>query len=167
MTGISYDPACRDCRFWAGKDIAGTTWQCWAHIAHERDEARAEVEQLLRDLKHESDQRFEADRALATEREAHARTREHRDKLLEVVGADDKTIAKLTQQLAALRDQLRIATAEVLVIEKRCGTCADFAVADSVRYGHCVSKTSECAEYTTAYWSADHSCPSWLEKETP
>lgn len=46
MSDINYDPACRDCRRDAGKDNAGTTWQCWPHIKRERDEARAEIERL-------------------------------------------------------------------------------------------------------------------------
>ena len=38
---LTYDPACRDCRRAAGKDAAGATWQCGPHVAVERDELRA------------------------------------------------------------------------------------------------------------------------------
>lgn len=37
MSDINYDPACRDCRRDAGKDNAGTTWQCASHVCAERD----------------------------------------------------------------------------------------------------------------------------------
>lgn len=36
-----YDPACVECRRDAGKDAAGTTWQCIGHAYLERDRLRA------------------------------------------------------------------------------------------------------------------------------
>ena len=40
---VPYDPACRDCRRDAGKDNAGTTWQCGPHVARERDDLRSKL----------------------------------------------------------------------------------------------------------------------------
>lgn len=37
---IEYDPACVECRRDAGKDAAGTTWQCVGHVCLERDALR-------------------------------------------------------------------------------------------------------------------------------
>jgi hypothetical protein len=36
-----YDPSCVECRRAAGKDLAGTTWQCVGHVYLERDRLRA------------------------------------------------------------------------------------------------------------------------------
>ena len=38
---IEYDPSCVECRRDAGKDAAGTTWQCIGHAYLERDRLRA------------------------------------------------------------------------------------------------------------------------------
>ena len=37
---IEYDPSCVECRRDAGKDAAGTTWQCVGHVYLERDRLR-------------------------------------------------------------------------------------------------------------------------------
>lgn len=37
-----YDPSCLECRRAAGKDAAGTTWQCVGHVYRERDTLRSE-----------------------------------------------------------------------------------------------------------------------------
>ena len=37
MAEIQYDPACMRCRIDAGRDVAGTTWQCYPHVQAERD----------------------------------------------------------------------------------------------------------------------------------
>lgn len=41
-----YDPSCVECRRAAGKDLAGTTWQCVGHVYRERDLLRSEIRRL-------------------------------------------------------------------------------------------------------------------------
>lgn len=50
MSEIQYDPACIDCRRDAGKDIAGTSWQCAGHVRAERDWLRARLALVLAEI---------------------------------------------------------------------------------------------------------------------
>ena len=43
---VQYDPACVDCLRDAGKDLAGTTWQCNGHVRAERDRLRERLDQF-------------------------------------------------------------------------------------------------------------------------
>ena len=78
MSEIQYDPACVDCRRDAGKDIAGTTWQCTGHIRAERDWLRAKLANVMVEWEHdvevltkERDAALHAARVRLAEKEAH------------------------------------------------------------------------------------------------
>ena len=53
MGEIQYDPACVDCRRDAGKDLAGTTWQCNGHVRAERDWLRAKLANVMVEWDHD------------------------------------------------------------------------------------------------------------------
>ena len=53
MSVIQYDPACMDCRHDAGKDIAGTTWQCTGHVLAERNWLRAKLANVMVEWEHD------------------------------------------------------------------------------------------------------------------
>lgn len=53
MSEIQYDPACMDCRHDAGKDPAGTTWQCSIHVLAERDWLRAKLANVMVEWEHD------------------------------------------------------------------------------------------------------------------
>ncbi len=53
MSAIQYDPACVDCRRDAGKDLAGTTWQCNGHVRAERNWLRAKLANVMVEWEHD------------------------------------------------------------------------------------------------------------------
>ena len=90
-----YDPSCVECRRDAGKDSAGTTWQCVGHVYLERDRLRADLAQA----------RAERDEAR-----------------LEVIGAVARKEAAQAEN-AALRAALTAAQ-ELLELPETCVVCS-------------------------------------------
>jgi hypothetical protein len=107
MADIQYDPACVDCRRDAGKDIAGTTWQCNVHVRAERDWLRAKLANVMVEWEHDVE-------VLTKERNAALTLAEQRgaayDLMLREVEAVDKGAAawkRMADELEAERDRLR------------------------------------------------------------
>lgn len=109
---ISYDPACRDCRAAAGKDGAGTTWQCVGHVYVERDALRAEIERLRADAEqgiHPAERERDEARALV----ACGFSVQERDRLEECVGSANVEHAHLTERAIVAERQRDEAVAEL------------------------------------------------------
>lgn len=107
MADIQYDPACVDCRHDAGKDLAGTTWQCNGHVRAERDWLRAKLANVMVEWEHDVE-------VLTKERNAALSLAEQRgaayDLMLREVEAVDKGAAawqRLAAELEAERDRYR------------------------------------------------------------
>lgn len=99
-----YDPSCVDCRRAAGKDAAGTTWQCVGHVYREREALRAEVRRLQQAVR---DEATKADRWV-TERDAAIAERDiaqesARALAVSVVRATTERDAAITERDAAQR----------------------------------------------------------------
>lgn len=124
LDDLTYDPACAACRKAAGKDLAGTTWECRIHVidrlTRERDDARTEAELMKQAGRVLEQQRDEARAELAAARQAWAveleaaqsqrdEARAERDK-----GADAFVLmTRNYADLVADRDRLRALLREV------------------------------------------------------
>ena len=114
-----YDPSCVECRRDAGKDSAGTTWQCVGHVYLERDrlradlaQARAERDEARKDAAFHADCRPNRRQAEAAMADAKATNDRWADEVWRREEAE-ATIATLRADLEHVREERAIAIAKI------------------------------------------------------